>query len=351
MNSNQQSAVAARTRRLNGGAFTLVELLVVITIIGILIALLLPAVQAAREAARRAQCTNNLKQLGLALHNYHSVYNCFPAAESVSIPEQCGNDCRGTPLYLSLLPYIEQVQLDENADYAHNLERGWVWWMRLDPVTGEIHAGGDTRFWNPYALIPMSVYLCPSDPRGSYSPSVRDYFGCTGGRVEADQPKNCLWGDLFTNGLFAMTRWLRMADVGDGTSTTFAFGESIHTSRYGMAPDGSKGDCYDHPQGGYVPWFYGGSCQPDPQRPELCWTYRSHTARCCRSTKYPINSSIVPIYHSTDNEAPFGSYHAGGAHFAFADGHVTFINETIHKPVYDALGTYAGGEVISGSGY
>lgn len=331
------------------GAFTLVELLVVITIIGILIALLLPAVQAAREAARRAQCTNNLKQLGLALQNYHSALNCFPAAESITMATQCGVDCRGTPLYMALLPYIEQGNLDDNAEYAHNLKRGWAWWMRLDPATGTTYE--DTDYWNPYALIPMSIFQCPSDPRISYSPSVRDYFGCAGGMIELNQqPKNCYWGSLFTNGLFTMTRWRRMADVSDGTSSTFAMGESIHNSRYALDSDGTMSVGYGTTLGGYIPWFMGGSCKPDPNHPELCGEYRQHIGRCCRTTLYPINSTIQ-LDTDADNEPPFGSYHSGGAHFVFADGHVTFINDTINKNVYDALGTHQNGEIVSGSGY
>jgi len=89
-------------------AFTRVELLVVITISGILIALLLPAVQAAREAARRLQCANNLKQIGLALHNYHSQYNCFPAGSAVQVPGNCtGTDCRGLGMFVAIFPFIE----------------------------------------------------------------------------------------------------------------------------------------------------------------------------------------------------------------------------------------------------
>ena len=331
----------------NRRAFTLVELLVVITIIGILIALLLPAVQAAREAARRAQCLNNLKQLGLALHNYHSVYNCFPASDSITIPEQCGTDCRGTPIYFALLPYVEQLNLAGEFDY--NMLRGWAWWQRV--VDGVPH-GGEPDVWNPYALVRMTIYQCPSDSRISNSPgpSIRDYYGCAGGKLEPGQPANGYFGGVFTNGLFGINQWRRFADNLDGSSTTFAFGESVHTSFYGLDADGGQDTDYAKPQGGYVPWYFGSSCTTQgATRPHDCGTYYQGLGRCIRTTQNPMNSNIYPLSTILENTVPFGSFHSGGAHFLYADGHATFLNDTIHMPVYDALGTYAGGEVISGT--
>ncbi|MCD4727367.1 MAG: DUF1559 domain-containing protein, partial [Pirellulales bacterium] len=173
-------------------AFTLVELLVVITIIGILIALLLPAVQAAREAARRLQCQNNLKQIGLALHNYHSVYGCFPAAESVSIPQQCTTDCRGSPIYMVILPYVEQSGL-ENA-YDYNSDRGWHSWLFEN-------IGPNGR--NVYSELRLDFFVCPSDDRSSLYPFIRDYFAVVGGKPPREA-FNWGYGDVFIDGLFTM---------------------------------------------------------------------------------------------------------------------------------------------------
>ena len=113
-------------------AFTLVELLVVITIIGILIALLLPAVQAAREAARRMQCSNNLKQIGLALHNYHSLMNAFPAGTVVRLPEGCSQgSCWGTSMFVVIFPYMEQSAIEEQYRPSYTSEMGYIdFWAR-----------------------------------------------------------------------------------------------------------------------------------------------------------------------------------------------------------------------------
>ncbi|MCD4728808.1 MAG: DUF1559 domain-containing protein, partial [Pirellulales bacterium] len=149
-------------------------------------------------------------------------------------------------------------------------------------------------------------------------------------------------GDVFCDGLFAMNRSLRCRDVTDGTSTTFAFGESVHVAYRGY------GAGYSTPEGGPVPWYYGGECGLPCTAQS---TNRKEYGRGYRSTKYPLNSSLLPMSIDIENEAPFGSYHSGGAHFVFADGHVVFINDTIDMTVYQSLSTTADGEVISGNAY
>ncbi|MEX0865883.1 MAG: DUF1559 domain-containing protein, partial [Pirellulales bacterium] len=154
-----------KARPLHG--FTLVELLVVIAIIGILIALLLPAVQSAREAARRVQCSNNLKQIGLALLNYEFTYGAFPAGASISIPEQCsGNDCRGNPMYVAMLPFLELRNIEQSYDYDVNW--GWAAWWNAN---------------SGLATQTIGVYQCPSEGRFAEYPNHRLYFGVTGGKT------------------------------------------------------------------------------------------------------------------------------------------------------------------------
>ncbi|NLF09898.1 MAG: DUF1559 domain-containing protein [Pirellulaceae bacterium] len=343
-----KSAYAAGTRRLNDHprnrareafpgsprAFTLVELLVVITIIGILIALLLPAVQAAREAARRVQCQNNLKQLGLALHNYHSQYNCFPALEAITFPTQCNsvNNCRGAPIYIVLLPFIESANTESFFDY--NSFSGWSSWAQWAYGVPTIDDIGD-----PIARQRLGFYQCPSDDRSSEWPNQRIYFAVVGGGPLPAETTT-FYGNVWTNGLFTYNRWRRMADISDGSSATFAIGESVHRAWWGL------GSGYGTNTGGPVAWWTGGSCQ-GPLNPPCA--PRTHcSGRNARSTQHPINHTIASMSGAQENDAPFGSFHSGGAHFAFADGHVTFINDTIDMPVYWALGTIAGGEIIPG---
>jgi prepilin-type N-terminal cleavage/methylation domain-containing protein/prepilin-type processing-associated H-X9-DG protein len=325
-NGHQSSVINRRSF-----GFTLVELLVVITIIAILIALLLPAVQAAREAARRAQCQNNLKQQSLAVLNYEATYGVFPAAESISMANETGVDIRGNSLYFVMLGFIEQNGLESKIDY----KIGYSNWLLLHP---------EYTYWR------FPFFQCPSDFRaqGPQLSSLRDYFGCVGGGI----PPNSAWfgwrGHAYKNGMFVINVWRRMRDIKDGTSNTFLIGESVHPAKWGL------GSGYGDPnQGGPAPWFGGCGCKHggsnfDPCPDPAGWSL----GRGFRSTLNPINSSILPMDDNEENDAPFGSYHAGGTHFLFVDGHVTFINDTINfLTVYQALATIAGGEVIAGNTY
>ncbi len=330
-------------------AFTLVELLVVITIIGILIALLLPAVQAAREAARRLQCTNNLKQIGLALHNYHSTYNTFPAADAVTTPTQCvnqsgdGTNCRGTPAYVAILPYVENSNLEDSYDYGNPL--GAEGWAFSNP-------GPDG--YNPLAKMRLPFYQCPSENRAQEFPNMRSYFGVVGGGPPNSIPpalKRNSRGYVYVNGLFVQDRWRAVRDISDGTSSTFAVGESIHVAYYGNALPAGGGSCptYGTAAGCVCAWYADDACD-GPNCDPLKTNYS--LGRGFRACEYPINftfePNMNPIY---ENDAPFGSFHGTGAHFLFCDGHVTFINDSINNNVYHALSTIAGGETISGTAY
>jgi prepilin-type processing-associated H-X9-DG protein len=186
----------------------------------------------------------------------------------------------------------------------------------------------------------LPVYQCPSDGRSQEVPNQRGYFGVIGGKTLAVHCGDWGGGDVFLDGLFAMNRWRRIADVRDGTSSTLAVGESVHVSLYGVGPGFGIAD-----QGGPVPWFYGSACWIN------CNLEHQDLGRCVRSTKYAINRSFLPMNPDRDSDAPFGSLHPGGAPFVFADGHVSFLNETIKLATYQALSTIAGDESIGANEY
>jgi prepilin-type N-terminal cleavage/methylation domain-containing protein/prepilin-type processing-associated H-X9-DG protein len=299
----------------NSAAFTLVELLVVITIIGILIALLLPAVQAAREAARRMQCGNSFKQTGLALHNYHSAKGCFPPgmfAQNAAPPKSTTN------LYFSwstyLLPYMEKDGLYRNIDFSDT----YGYWGG-----NTTFPGGGTKMPNSaVSRTTVSDYLCPSDPQAgekiwvwsgepkgtpqagaSNMAGVADsrYWQRSGGMPE-DYPAN--------DGIMGGNRPCTIADIKDGTSTTLMIGECT---------GGGKGTALGQ--------FW------------ACWNLYD-TYDGINGPRSVPGGATTATYSS--DWAGFSSFHSGGCNFALADGSVTFVSQNIAKNALAALTTRAG---------
>ncbi|MFM8250031.1 MAG: DUF1559 domain-containing protein [Planctomycetota bacterium] len=322
-----RSAVTGWVARKRG--FTLVELLVVIAIIGILVSLLLPAVQAAREAARRTQCTNNMRQMAIAVHNYHDSYLAFPYAYQQSIS-----------MHARLLPYMEQTNVYNMIDFR-------VPWN--DPANA------------PVLPIRIPTFICASDPDmlPANLGGSNNYYGNMGTNIlylaPSTVPGNPNFGMPDHNGAFSASVAVRFGDILDGTSNTAMFGEknrgdgsngrstpASDTYRPGTFPataDQAMKDCLsinvnDLSLQGYsnvgAPWL-----QP----------YHSTTAYYhilppnSRSCMFPPGRIATTAM----------SRHAGGiVQFAMCDGSVRGVPSSIDLRVYRAVGTRDGGDVVSG---
>ncbi len=285
--------------------FTLVELLVVIAIIGVLVALLLPAVQAAREAARRISCSNNLKQLGLAMHNHHDTKGAFPPGFESSNPGTPNNSswCRsgglqGPPWTVFVLPFAEQENLHDQFDLT----------VPFQAASNQMAAPNDAL------LVPLSMYRCPSDAR--QDPLLSSYFGVSGGGSAPDCGNTgCSAANeraSYVTGVLYAGSEIRMADVTDGTSHVFMFGET----RYGNAA-------------------WGASAKQDG-----C-SYPRNLA----GTQDQMNLYDGQGVHDTRG---FSSYHPGGAQFCMVDGSVHFVPDVIDLTVYRQLGRRSDGLPIGG---
>ena len=316
-------------RRTSG--FTLIELLVVIAIIAVLIALLLPAVQQARESARRTQCKNNLKQIGLALHNYHDAYLLFPPGAFWNLPATgvcaAGNHQKGSVL-VHLLPFIDRASLFNNWDFNT---------CNSDNSTYPAPSATLLR------TTVVSAYLCPSEtsPVKNGTIAVHCYAACagsvnTGGATGSPtcMCSNVPWQSWVkpntgNNGVAGMfTRAYRtsgMADCVDGTSNTIFFGEvrpncSIHANAgWGSSNDGN----------GLVSTIY-----------QI--NYDS-----CNTATPPNPASACNYRCNWITELGYKSQHVGGAHMLMGDGTVRFLNENTDMEVYSSLGSKADGKTVT----
>jgi prepilin-type N-terminal cleavage/methylation domain-containing protein len=304
-----------RKREIRGatGGFTLVELLVVIAIIGVLVALLLPAIQAARESARRIQCQNHLKQMGLALNTYEGVHKQYPIGvwDGQTTTEGYINDGYGWAVWL--LPHMEQQPLYQKI--APKPMPG-VFQITFT-TTGKIIPGGDAIldvFRCPDSQL-VPIVESPTAYRNGYATS--DYKACNG---QGDS------GMFFTrSGGFAVGyKVVRPADVTDGLSNTIAFGESAYY-------DGK--DIKDWPI-----WLGG----PGSNEPILFKTDMLSLIDCGISPK-----SLDRFIMAIDDDCAF-SWHEGGAYFSMGDGSVHFLWDTIDPDLYFNLGTKNDGQTTTG---
>jgi prepilin-type N-terminal cleavage/methylation domain-containing protein/prepilin-type processing-associated H-X9-DG protein len=305
--------------RMSRSAFTLVEMLVVIAIIGILVGLLLPAIQAAREAARRIQCANNLHQLGLAMHLYHDVIRRFPPG--VVYPNRVLWSAQ-------ILPHLEQAPLYETLNFSQ-------------PFNDDATPNGQacSRY--------LPCFRCPSSnsPDHISVQGVQDrvpsnYLVVASGNATRDFGQvNENIGHLAQDGSMFINSATRMAAILDGTSQTAALGECLFDTDI-RGPDASGAvQIVDH-------WYIGTG---DMIGVGANWFAEGSEA--LGSTAVALNNFKDSAIAIDEKEISFGSNHWGGAQFVFADGHVTFLSAAIDRPTYSALGTRASGEVFSDQGH
>jgi prepilin-type N-terminal cleavage/methylation domain-containing protein/prepilin-type processing-associated H-X9-DG protein len=356
-----------RQRRKKYG-FTLIELLVVIAIVSVLIALLLPAVQSAREASRRIQCTNNLKQFGLALHNYHEALQCLPFGKGGDYMSLFAD----APIYArwsshsQLLPYLEQGPLFNAVNFALPPEVPQIGAMGMGFMPAYLNSN---RANATVSRVLVSTFLCPSDPAPSGFDDWRaanSYFGNEGSWLcdACDMfPSTIAPGEL-PRGPFYNRSCVRLASLTDGTSQTAFFSEKRRgrdladprNDLFMMAPATSLTDTYltctnldlnmamDLTSRMGATWAIGDM---------TCTTYNHVSGPNTRSCAGMASGMMDPRASMVNMavQLPPSSYHPGGVNVLFGDGSVHYIKDSIALSVWRALSTRNGGEVASSSDY
>ncbi|MEY3032654.1 MAG: Type secretion system protein precursor [Planctomycetota bacterium] len=317
-------------------AFTLIELLVVIAIIGVLVGLLLPAVQQAREAARRASCTNKLKQLGLALHNYADAQSAFPAGTVMhtdrSKPNWCSFPSDGSggvnraPWSVLILPQLEQDtrynQFELDAKFTSFADHG-------DPHGSTANHAEFLR-QNP-------SFQCPSDPNSISGANNSNYFGVMGAGGIPQKPDICNTATdryFFTEGILFVDSKIRFRHITDGASKTYMLGET----KYQLRPGGRGNNSH---------FGWASSTRSVEAGGEVTGVLVA--------ARWQINSFAKDGSEADTafgNRGPMsgtmGSFHVGGCHVAFADASVRFMNDTINLQTHRYLGSRDDGYVTDG---
>jgi len=315
-------------------AFTLVELLVVIAIIGVLVALLLPAVQTARESARRMQCGNNLKQLSLAMQMHHDTYLKLPA----------GGDKQSGVRYVigwpyAIFPFIEQKAMRDQIDgFTSNAVFTVMPWRFLTAP----HYGD-----NPLYTNSMSVFRCPSSELGKKSPDAWKsdpevnavnqaalHYRANGGSatselVQGTQSRHAWYSK---SGVIYPNSVVRFADITDGTTNTLLMGET--SSAFGRK-------LVSQSWGGIQPWtwgYYNYASLASPPDDNIGWLMIDH-----KVVTYPIG--YTGSYFT--NETPFTSVHPNGVNTVFVDGSVRFLTKNMPLTVLQAMATRGWGETFA----
>ena len=330
MNRTHSHTIELNSRIRNG--FTLIELLVVIAIIAVLISLLLPAVQSAREAARRANCLNNFKQIGLALHNYHQAHGVFPPGYvSHFIPGTGGNT---------------RLEVDTGP--------GWGWASQILPQLEQSNTYNSINFHismvfpdnNTAQYTRITSFLCPSDVTPDkvpvrdrtntntiYNVGTSNYVGVYGIGEIGDAPG-------LGNGTFFRNSRVGLNQISDGSSNTFVVGERSHNLSYATWTGRTIGG-----------WLF------------TTASFEGGTNKFSPSAEESFCMILGPIEFDDANGLPrtpnypaahvedYWSRHPGGVNFLFGDGSVRFIKNSISKQVYAALATRNGGEAISSDSY
>jgi prepilin-type N-terminal cleavage/methylation domain-containing protein/prepilin-type processing-associated H-X9-DG protein len=375
--------------------FTLIELLVVIAIIAVLIALLLPAVQSAREAARRIQCVNNLKQIGLAMHNYHTGISVFPMGSSiapqVNSPGLAQSIWSAWSSQALMLGYLDQGPIYNACNFS---------WAVLDAsnFSGNANVAGSSNYNQTVLLTNLTIFMCPSDPNvgqrqnnnnyaASYGATTTGLYNWTAG---PGAPYTMGESAADSTGLFTIGKSYGLQSITDGSSNTVAYAEALVGDSNGSEFAGNTTNPSRY-RGNYITGTVTSAAGAEKMlnifaNPPLILTSLSqcvaafqtsltaiqddrgfrwcmgttgwtmfNTVQVPNDTNYPIGGCRdggTPGQFPNDGFSyPASSYHPGGANVLFGDGSVKFVKNTISYNTWWSLGTRNGGEVISSDSY